>query len=68
MKPMRDTLERYPGQFEVTPDLLHVAIPRIEIVDAMEDRGDEQALNEVCLSVAVVADAIDAAAEYARAD
>ena len=59
-------MERYPGQFEVTPDLLHVAIPRIEIVDAMESRGDELALNEVCLSVAVAADAIDAAVEYAR--
>ena len=60
----------YPEQFATTPDLLHVVIPRVEIIAEMTLRGEEEALNDVCLAVAAVADAIgmamaggDAAAE-----
>ena len=49
---------RYPGQFERAPDPLYVAIPRKEIVREMARRGDEPALNDVCLAVAVVAEAL----------
>ena len=48
----------YGGQFAVTPDLLHVTIPQQEIVAEMLRRGEQEALNDVCLAVAVVADAI----------
>ena len=51
----------YPGQFARAPDLLHVAIPRVEIAAEMVTRGEHLALNDVCLAVAVVADAIGAA-------
>ena len=51
----------YPGQFEMAPDTLHVAIPRVEIVAEMAFRGQEAALNDVCLAVTVIADALDAA-------
>ena len=64
---MREYLDHYPGQFEQSPDLLFVAISRDEIVHAMAKQGDEAALNDVCLSVAVVADAVDSAMELARA-
>jgi len=63
---MRDTMDQYPGQFENSPDLLFVAISREEIMHAMSKQGDETALNDVCFSVAVVADAIDSAMELAR--
>jgi hypothetical protein len=52
----------YPGQFSTTPDLLHVVIPRLEIVAEMAVRGEDATLNDVCLAVAVVADAIGSAA------
>lgn len=48
----------YGGQFAITPDLLHVTIPQQEIVAEMLRRGEQEALNDVCLAVAVVADAI----------
>lgn len=51
----------YPEQFATTPDLLHVVIPRIEIVAEMAVRGEDATLNDVCLAVAVVADAIGSA-------
>ena len=51
---------RYPGQFERLPDPLFVAIPRKEIVREMARRGDEPALNDVCLAVAIVAEAMAA--------
>ncbi len=51
----------YPGQFDTAPDSLHVAIPRVEIVAEMAFRGEEAALNDVCLAVTVIADALDAA-------
>ncbi len=45
----------------MTPDLLHVTIPQGEIIDAMSKCGEHITLNNVCLAVAVVADAIGAA-------
>ena len=51
----------YSDQFATTPDLMHVTIPHAEIVSEMEQRGEHQTLNDVCLTVAVVADAIAAA-------
>ena len=57
----------YPDQFATTPDLLHVVIPRAEIVAEMTLRGEDEALNDVCLAVAVVADVIGSALESANA-
>lgn len=48
----------YPEQFATTPDLLHVVIPRAEIIAEMTVRGEDETLNDVCLAVAIVADAI----------
>ena len=48
----------YPEQFATTPDLLHVVIPRAEIIAEMALRGEHATLNDVCLAVAVVADAM----------
>ena len=56
-----DAIRYYTGQFAVTPDLLHVTIPQLEIVSEMTRRGEHETLNDVCLAVAVVADAIGAA-------
>jgi hypothetical protein len=58
---MKDTLSRYPGQFDASPDPLYVAIPRVEIISEMARRGDDRALNDVCLAVAIVAEAVNAA-------
>ena len=55
---MKSQSEPYQGQFEQAPDLLYVAIPRSEILIDMAKRDDMTALNDVCLAVAVVADAI----------
>jgi len=58
---MADTTTPYPGQFDTIPDPLFVAIPRDEIVREMARRGDERALNDVCLAVAIAAEAVRAA-------
>ena len=56
---MKDrALTPYPEQFATAPDMLHVVIPRVEIIAEMALRGEHDALNDVCLSVAAVADAI----------
>lgn len=56
---MSDPVARfYPEQFATSPDLLHVVIPRAEIIAEMALRGEHATLNDVCLAVAVVADAI----------
>jgi hypothetical protein len=55
----------YPEQFLTTPDLLHVVIPRVEIIAEMTVRGEHATLNDVCLAVAVVADFIGLAMENA---
>jgi hypothetical protein len=57
----KDALSPYPGQFDASPDVLYVAIPRVEIISEMARRGDERALNDVCLAVAMVAEALNAA-------
>ena len=64
---MKDALSPYPGQFDPCPDVLYVAIPRVEIISEMARRGDERALNDVCLAVATVAEAMNAACYAARA-
>lgn len=51
----------YQGQFATTPDLLHVTIPQDDIVPEMIKRGEQETLNDICLAVAVVADAIASA-------
>ena len=48
----------YQGQFATTPALLHVTISQREIVDEMMRRGEQETLNDLCLAVAIVADAI----------
>jgi hypothetical protein len=53
----------YPEQFATTPDLLHVVIPRAEIIAEMVVRGEHETLNDVCLAVAIVADAVGLAME-----
>lgn len=50
--------KNYPEQFATTPDLLHVVIPRQEIIAEMTRRGEDETLDDVCLAVAVVADII----------
>jgi hypothetical protein len=45
----------YPGQFEGSPDLLHIAIPRSEIIGEMARRGSASTLDDVCLAVAITA-------------
>lgn len=51
----------YPEQFATTADLLHVVIPRVEIIAEMSVRGEQEALDDVCMAVAIVADAIGTA-------
>lgn len=51
----------YHGQFATLNDRLIVAIPQSEIVKAMVLYGEHETLNNVCLAVAMVSDAIDAA-------
>ena len=53
----------YPEQFATTPDLLHVVIPRVEIIAEMTVRGEHETLNDVCLAVAIVADVLGTAME-----
>jgi hypothetical protein len=53
---MQQDRHDYPEQFDATPDLLHVAIPRSEIIAEMALRGENETLNDLCLAVAVVAD------------
>lgn len=55
------TQRYYSGQFAVTPDLLHVTVPHAEIVAEMVKRGEQETLNDICLAVAIVADAIGSA-------
>lgn len=55
---MNPTAKQYPDQFATTPDLLHVAIPRMEIIAEMTVRGEQETLDDICLAVALVADAV----------
>ena len=58
---MDPVIKPYPGQFSTTPDLMHVAIPRVEIIAEMAMRGEHETLDDVCLAVVLVADAIGSA-------
>lgn len=58
---MSPAAKHYPEQFATTPDLLHVAIPRMEIIAEMSVRGEQETLDDICLAVALVADAIGTA-------
>ncbi len=51
-------MKYYTAQFATTDDFLHVALPQHEIIEAMLREGEHKALNDLCISVAVVADAI----------
>jgi hypothetical protein len=63
---MKHAASPYNGQFSIMPDPMHLAIPRMEIVAEMALRGEHEALNDACLAVAIVADAMTSAS--ARAD
>lgn len=63
---MNPAAKIYPDQFATTPDLLHVAIPRTEIIAEMSVRGEQETLDDICLAVALVADAIGIAQLLAR--
>lgn len=57
---LRGRLDRtgYPGQFETLRDPLAVAIPREEIITEMARCGEDRTLDLVCISVALVLDAM----------
>jgi len=63
---MNPATKIYTDQFATTPDLLHVAIPRMEIIAEMSARGEQETLDDICLAVALVADAIGIAQLLAR--
>jgi len=63
---MNPAAKIYPDQFATTPDLLHVAIPRMEIIAEMSVRGEQETLDDICLAVALVADAIGIAQLLSR--
>lgn len=48
----------YPGQFETPREPLAVALPREEIITEMARCGEDRTLDLVCISVAVVVDAL----------
>lgn len=64
---MKHTASPYNGQFSIMPDPMHLAIPRMEIVAEMALRGEHEALNDACLAVAIIADAVACAALKADA-
>ena len=51
----------YPGQFATVPDLLFIAIPRMDIMAEILVRGESRVLEDLYRSVAVIADAVGAA-------
>lgn len=53
----------YPDQFTTVSDPLEILIPRQEILAAMLIRGEEHVLDEVCLAVALCADAFASASD-----
>lgn len=63
---MNPAIRVYPEQFTTTSDLLQLAIPRLEVIAEMAVRGEQETLDDVCLSVALVADAIGVAQMLAR--
>ena len=63
---MQPQSETYPEQFALAPGPLHVAISRQEILAAMSARGDEQAFDDLCVAVTMVADLIGPMQIHAR--
>ena len=61
----RNTLARYADQFTPMPDLLHIAISRSEIMAAMRQAGEDTTIDQVCMAVAVVVDALENARSHA---
>ncbi|MCC5885317.1 MAG: hypothetical protein JJT88_02665 [Gammaproteobacteria bacterium] len=53
----------YPDQFAIVSDPLEILIPRQEILAAMLIQGEDRVLDEVCMAVALCADALAAASE-----
>ena len=53
----------YPEQFATVSDSLDILLPRQEILAAMLIRGEERVLDEICMAVAVCADALAFASE-----
>ncbi len=53
----------YPDQFATVSDPLEILIPRSEILAAMLILGEDRVLDEVCMAVALCADAFAAASE-----
>lgn len=53
----------YPDQFTTVGDPLEILIPRQEILAAMLIRGEERVLDEVCMAVALCADAFASAGD-----
>ena len=54
----------YPGQFAQAPDPYFVALSPREIMSHIQSAGEAPALNDLCLSVAAVAEAM----AFARVD
>lgn len=61
MMQQNDYQHAYPHQFTLAPDPLYIAIPKAEIVAAMKERGEEDVIDDVCVAVAVIVDALEAA-------
>lgn len=57
----RNMIEQYKDQFAPMPDLLHIAISRSEIMAAMRHTGEDTTIDQVCMAVAVVVDALESA-------
>lgn len=57
----RNMIEQYTDQFTPMPDLLHIAISRSEIMAAMRSAGEDATIDQVCMAVAVVVDALESA-------
>ena len=53
----------YPDQFAIVSDPLEMLIPRQEVLDAMLMFGEDSVLEEVCVAVALCADALASACE-----
>ncbi len=60
------TQRYYSEQFSTSPHPLAVTIPQIEIVHEVLRRGEQSVYNDVCLAVAVVADAVASAQSPSR--
>jgi len=60
MQPSTDA-SPYPGQFASVPDLLFVAVPRMDIMAEILVRGEQRTLHDLYLAVGVIAEAVGAA-------